>query len=770
MSARLEIVNPFCFWRALFIKWEGVPEAVYSGGQRMFQVVRHRSDKLIFVVSGVLFLALVFAFAYSSRYFGYYIWADRDLYRGVNLMQEFQVFGVEFIMPMFGRIPGGAYYYMIWLFSLVSPDPQFIYWCFLTLALASTLLLVDLGRRIAGLSAGLLIADIFLSSQMVGLELSNFYNPFAGIPVLVAAYYALGRFVLERRAAWFLGSAAGFMLAGQFHITYLFPLIYLLPWAIMDSRGALSRRHAAWGLGLFVLVFLPWLLHVVFGLFPADVAEIVKSPKAASEAPAVPMGLLLMHRLKQFVLGLSLSDYGGLSLRANFPLVGVALTLVYLFAAKAAAPARGELTRRMVGLMLWVLTCETVVMTLYYSRTWAEISVGAYEHRYFIHAVPAVAIMVGLSVAALVREPPSSGRFAAVAVLVGWAAVAGIWVKSAFQVYAESKVALTEGAYRVGRGAQGGFQEVTYGLRTRIFADIRENFGISGDSLVGRVSLVRFDPDKKIWRYWDSSARYLAAIGQPAAADAYAGCVAVLSRETSDPGLFLPEGKVEEWVRLVKGEGIGRGLLGDGLSQVRRLAVDKVVVRDRYALVGYRSGENDCPKSLINGYILDPQEKLLEARFRGQRTAATAVERSPGGAVLLMANHPVSWSVHPWRFAVELTRAGGSVSAVLHSNKLSAFSSLAEGFWGPYKVHNPRVIFRDVATGKESQLVIHPGWIGVDGFRTPWRGPALALPPGIYDVSLAVENLGPKGEENDRFEIGGHNVVVPLAQALDLKE
>ena len=131
---------------------------------------RQRTLSILIVVS--IFFLVFLSIGVDSRNFH---WADRDLTRAANLVQMFQVAGAEYTFT--GRTPGGAYYYILWLFLQFTSDAFVIYVSYLLLLFATIIYVADWVGRAVGERIAVLFVIALFGNFTVLVNLGMLWNP-----------------------------------------------------------------------------------------------------------------------------------------------------------------------------------------------------------------------------------------------------------------------------------------------------------------------------------------------------------------------------------------------------------------------------------------------------------------------------------------------------------------------------------------------------------------------------------------------------------------
>ncbi len=216
---------------------------------------------LILIVVSIFFLVFL-SIGVDSRNFH---WADRDLTRAANLVQIFQVAGAEYTFT--GRTPGGAYYYILWLFLQFTSDAFVIYVSYLLLLFATIIYVADwVGRAIGERIAVLFVIALF-GNFTVLVNLGMLWNPAIGFPFMLLSLLFTWQMVTERNGLYFIPATALAAIAIQCHLSF----VYLLPISVLASM--VTRMDRRWIGYIFAIlgvlaVFSPYLVYELQHGFP----------------------------------------------------------------------------------------------------------------------------------------------------------------------------------------------------------------------------------------------------------------------------------------------------------------------------------------------------------------------------------------------------------------------------------------------------------------------------------------------------------------------
>jgi hypothetical protein len=300
--------------------------------------------------------------------------------------------------------------------------------------------------RLAGGRAGLIAALLFATNPWA-VHYSRFFWNQNFVPLF--STLSLGFLLLyfatrPRRGLWLALSFLSLAAVIQLHLAALV-LILVVALILLLLRRAVSPRHLALGMGLFVLAWAPYLLYMASTRF-ADLRAILGA-LGGQKAHLNAASFLLIRDL---VTGHGLVESYGVWYGAVWP--GHALTRIlgWLFAACVLYAGGYLLLRGRRGLfrvppepygaILAILLLWIVVPGLFYLRHTVYL-----QHYYFIYLYPAPFMLIGvvadrllrslLRLAATRRAPwLRPGYYAAAGLLLGLLLAVGVWQLHLYQV------------------------------------------------------------------------------------------------------------------------------------------------------------------------------------------------------------------------------------------------------------------------------------------------------------------------------------------------
>lgn len=191
--------------------------------------------------------------------FGYGLFADRDLVRGLRFFQEVPTSGAELSSGVGARVPGALLGVLFGLPQWLGGDVRSVFELQVALECAAVLWLHQLVARRQGPLAGLIAAAALLGSTSESANVSGLWNP-GFLPLfVVGAYAGFDRALHDERASGVWTFALFTALGAQLHLSMMLvavPLACVLLW-----RGVRQPGRAALGaVGAFLLAYAPYLI------------------------------------------------------------------------------------------------------------------------------------------------------------------------------------------------------------------------------------------------------------------------------------------------------------------------------------------------------------------------------------------------------------------------------------------------------------------------------------------------------------------------------
>jgi hypothetical protein len=621
--------------------------------------------------------------------FHWLTWGDRDLLRAAGAEGGLPVTGAEVQRGDGARVPGGAYYYLLAIPLLFSPDPLTA-WRFC--AALEALAMVGLGMaawRWRGPAAGALAAALCVTLGGWTDGLIVLWNPTL-LPVFVVAMWVLFLRMVEARSAQGLAlwaAAAG--IGAQLHLSVV-PVGVLMLFALAVRRVEGLMRALPGAFLALVATYAPYLLDEAARGFP-NTARLL-----------APVG-----------------DGGGGQIAQNLP------RLARYLATSAVTDGELQLVARVLSHLPW--------LALLWSNRAGD--TARVVRNVTLAAIAVLAVNRGLDM-----NPMGTGRY-----VVAFAPGLALTLAASWDTLQGARrglmllpaVATLAGGWAV--SVEAGRPNLRHWDRfSNAVADIQESQGWTLADVASRTVILRKEADNRwLWKGSDPTDYLL-----------YMDGIAPTGSATSPCAALLPE--YGEQAKQPFGVEDLRRTLGREVDGLRLLADVELTHGDH--LVTYDVGDERCPSSFGTRYVRTPEEAAIE-RSRGQIADDEArLEPTPTGvslrAIAWLPTHREGTDAVSAHFGVlvDLSTRPASLDFALHSNALrgrswTSGSQLAAYAEAPVvELAGPDGVVR---------VPIAAGPIGPDGALTPLRVTS-QVPSGAYTATLELvvrgglsENLPP---------------------------
>ncbi len=665
-------------------------------------------------------LAVLYIILDNDSFFNF--WTDRDMVRSEMLLREFQWMGAELSYGSAARVPGGFLHYLWVVPTLFSKDPDLSYKFCVLLGMLSLIPFYIAMRNGFGVAAAATSTIVLMASPVLFGTLTRLWNPSFQAPFIILAFAFMVRLLAEKHTASFKWLVAALVLGMQMHLsTYL--LVICIVVALVVTRTRIPGREALAALGITLLLLAPYLLGELFSGWD-NIRQMVGSQgRGAMRSFGLTKGLMynpdnVGDVWRWYMLGTGMNDNlpatplaSAYSWALNLALViGGLYTLVSLACwlewGKPIANAVGIPHGGAWGRVLVASIIPVIVGFLYFSYSPQVELVIFGSARYLMFAMPGLAIIAGLGVAALVataRGSQLAQAALAVPVIVGFAMPT--WALT------DSLRALDKPYNKPGRDFMGGLDQISRELGW----DLAET--------VGKTTILRrHEAAGDRWRFESifGIGYELHRTRTPVPFSTKGNCAAFL---TNGWNIYGDKGiSVEALQRSFEQPNLKLSIV-----RQKRFTSDLLVVYQRDGGQGY------CFTAISNRYVFSDEEKAMFDRYG--RLAVGAAEPAkatvkPGhrGAILNLG--------HGIYAMLKLGAEDGRPVLELHSNQLRG-DTYNGGFLDIGMIQDPRLVFTN-ANGQAVTFLIERGLVGGKGTFTPLKIP-FALDKGTWDVTFEAD-------------------------------
>jgi hypothetical protein len=640
--------------------------------------------------------------------FGFGLFADRDLIRGLRFFQELPTSGAELSAGVGARVPGAWLGVLFGLPQWLGGDARAVFLFQVALECAAVVWLHAIVARRQGPLMGLVAAAALLGSTSEIANVAALWNP-GFLPLfVVGAYAGFDRAVLDRRASGVWTFALFTALGAQLHLSMMLvaaPLALVLLW-----RGVTQPGRAALGALVAALIaYAPyWIGEALTGFSNGrDLGRQDVVQRGLSSFVATPQRWWFF--LKELV-GTPWQESDGAWLPQSGDAVHAAVTALAALAALTTLWSAGRVLRagRQAASaedLLKAADALPLLLGIGYLATDATLGPNP---RYVVAFAPVWARLIASAAHTLTqgaRRPAPRAVVTAALVLVVVAAT-------------------TPGRTRFFVGGPRDMNTLT-GLSAWVDG-LRERTGWTLADAIGRTAWLKVEGGVLRTNYGPSLQHLLVREGQAFPGSLPPPCAVVLDASApGEEGAWTPD---KALAALVGPDGVAT-------SEVVETA------HAQWSVL-YTPRHGRCPTTMTQRYIPTPTEARL-------RQAAPGL--GCGQAALLPAVTPgatlwgVRYDVDPrscdafYMVGVELARTREGVAVTLHGNQLRGDVPNV-GVFNAVLAWRPTVSFVPVAGGEPVSVPLAEGTVGGTADMTPLQV-VVPLPEGTWAVRLHLDVL-----------------------------
>lgn len=677
--------------------------------------LRARTSKAPAAVAWLVTLTLVALSLREAMHatFGYPMYADRDLVRGLRFFQDVPTSGAELSAGVGARVPGALLGVVFGLPQWLGGDANAVFLFQVLLESLAVVWLHQIVARRQGPLAGLAAAAVMLGSTSEIANVAALWNP-GFLPLfVVGAYDGFDRAVVARRwtgvvqLAWFAA------LGAQLHLSMV---LVATPMLLVLVLQGLPTPRRAWpaSVAAIALAYAPYLWGEALTGFSngRDLGQQDVVARGLSSFTAAPVRWL--HFVQQLI-GDPWTEAGHVWVARSEGAVHAAVWLlvcgaVGVHALVAARVARAGRTSAPTDVSS-LADAAILVSGIGYLSTDATLGPHA---RYVVAFVPVWARLVANTVHAVsgpVAAPRAPWRLAGIA-----AAIVTVGAVS------------TPGRPRFFPATT--HDPHTYAGALAEIADLRARTGWSLAEVTGRTAWLSVEGDTLRAAFGPTFDHVLAQQGKTFPGSLPPPCALMLDASTAAPG----QGPWDPARALAS-------LLGpDAVA-----TLDAEEVRPREWRVLYTPRRGRCPTTMAQRYNATPVEATLRAVTPDLRCGSPETVPIDEPDTTLWA---IRYDIDPrlcdatYTVGVALRRTGDGVVATLHGNQLRGHAPNV-GYYDPVIVDRPRLTFTPDAGGPPVELGLAEGRVGSTTENTPLHAIA-TLPDGAWTVRFTMDVLADK--------------------------
>jgi len=670
--------------------------------------------------SCLLVLILLFAGLWisTSDNILYQLFSDRDLWRASTAFVTFPHLGPEHTGEGH-RVPGGFYYYFLWVWLQISNSVDFINLVLISMFTGSAVLLLAMTYRYCGWLPAIITTAFYISVGFLPSVILP-WNP-GFLPLfVVAGYYLYLRLAIDSHSASFPPLMLVLSLAMQFHSQVgLLLVVFLLGLAI--KRVQLGWKHLMLGLLLFSLP----LAHYVFVEASSGWANTQLMTRPYDGAPVLHSGMLSVGFITSTAnflyqsLAQILADSGqylappfqdkytlisNLLSATDYLVVASVSIMVILLAVRPLIKIGPELGR---GGTVFI---HMVFVLLLYSLLYSLARKGVVA-KHLVAAVPAAAVIAGISFASVIDWLTASRsfdfRFILALCVMG---LLGMRFTAPAVLLATQKDAPINAVHA----------DMTEHLKKNFYPD-REAFE-------NRT----FDPrnltDSRLQNDYGRIS-FFHKIAGPSELKTSSDLCTIAIRKQDWAGetveqLYYQTFDLKEISRL------NPRLLHQSQSQ-------------HHIYQHYQTPSGNCLSSFANSYL----PTRLELRLQNELNTLPLQKNS----VRLVRDDGMRWFIvrtgaNRPSVILEFMRRDAQLLVTLRGKGLRGPSGLS-GKAGPIQIDQPKLVFKNVASGRILSVLLFEGVIGSfrEGTLGPWRSVPIELTEGTFEIRFQGVELNRNG-------------------------
>jgi hypothetical protein len=738
------------------------------------------------LAAGGLFL---FGAEFMAReYFNYSPFSDRDLFRAADMFNHFPVSAAETSGGNGFRVPGGGMYYILKVILSIDPSPQFVwnFYFFLTIGSLGFLFWSILAHA-SILSATIAVAGIISSNELI-IQQFIIYNPTFGLPFFIISIGFLLLYLKNSRRLNLILFFTFCFISTQAHLNYL-----LVPIAVLISNITArtdSLRHILLLFAVVIsVVYAPFLIDAVYPLatdykslaVSANISIGTASPLAADNNATAfsggkQYGLISRSLPELFSFGLKRLYVLGIAETSEFLLVLPLFTLgiaAFSLYHGALTGQHHEIPQYAILQTVFRLLVVSLVVVALYTLWRSHGRIIGVTNRYSIFYIILGGITFALSVEVMLRLNVVRQKhwwnvliiFCVTGVLL--ARVLGVGER----IY---KVADTEGKYTIPIKYQPGSmyeQFVQYAITKKILSDLSKTYGISGAEMLDKVGIaIRRTGSNWFMRQFEREF-ILRSPAYSTNGSSFNKCILIL---------YWGAGRGPQATAPDLLNRIGADLFMGDFANLGAQFDSTPMVRDRYAMIPYKSRNGWCIRSFPNRFIWTPQDWEIEKTFKGNDSPIPQVARDENDQGRIFVDIPFIFKASKetlkvrLKLLLEIVYENKLLKTMLHSNQLRGGRETASGeltgFWEPLTIHDAKLIFENTGNGKIFKQEIYTGYVGLEPLVTPWDAIPIKIDPGIYRVTLMAEGVRPSWyPEVGRRDFSSIPVDLLIHETLEIK-
>jgi len=696
------------------------------------------------------------------------IFGDRDLIRSNDILKSFEVYGADFGMQYGARIPGGFNYYYLSLLLFLSENLKIINYIILFLTVLSIFFLINFNFKWLGFTGISFYLFFFLTSGVFVYQMGKFWNPSTGFLFAILSLTFFFKFISNKRNKFYLFFSLLFIFfAAQFHVSYL---VYLLPYVVLTFFFKLKSL-----IGLcfsfflsFTIAYFPYLLNLHYTVVNSKENDYFLIRQLIDENRYLSFFYNYFFKIENKLLQLSANFTIEILLSATSLLI-ILIFFIFFFKNKIINNLINkkfyiqEVLILFLGLILvnsknitieqiiffstsipifvlsnyilfnnkidslgikydlkligslyfifiLIILCSTIGYFFAYGNF--NIVVGG-SNRYSLSLIPIHSIILAFAVYIFLNFLKKNEKFEK---LFKFFFLLAITIKLIFFINIIEKNKNLNFNYN-------------YNNKVSAINVLKKDYNLSKNDFYKNVSFAYLDNGKLKALSKPSFQFYIDNKFKNKNSTKFQNCfLIILNEDDSNKNMFR---------KMIE------NTLNDNTLLGYKVDILKVSFINKFSLVEYKPFIGDCPKGILNDYILTSDEKKSLKYLLDKKKDFFFKE-----VVLDKTNYFLKIKepnmIFPINIMIKIDQKKRDLVTNIVSKRLRNSDTFLNGYWDSVIFLNTKIIFTEKSSQKKYIFKILDGKLGHENFKTPWRNIINKPPKGYYQVNFYIETLNEK--------------------------
>lgn len=708
----------------------------------------------------------------SSNNFIFDIFGDRDLLRSYNLKNSFEVYGADFGMQNGRRIPGGFNYYYLYFLTHISNNVLILNYLSLLIIIFSFTFLLISNRKWIGINGLLFSAIFFLTSETFIYQIKKFWNPSLGLPFVIFSLTFFLQSLSKKNSSYLTLSFIFTFLASQFHISYsIFALIFFI--LTIYFRSISFWKTLLIFFSSIALAYLPLIINYFILLVDQNFNDYylinqidIKNKEEVN---------ILLWFIKKILVKLQLAfESINYKIIINF-IILLSIITIFTFLKKKIITYYNEHRQNIIfnflimsflliilfnnefsskqliffsstiilGLMsgylivkknfylnvelkndkiffntiFFIFLSIVFISSLAYSLTFGTFSIVSGDiSRYSLSLLPISSLIQGYCLAVVFLWFQSNKFFLSkiIRILIILLLTFKVFIFYNYHIKS-SKI----------------FFEYNYNARVLMIDTIEKEFNLTKEDFYTKVAFLLIADDQPKLLTKPSFQNYINYKIDNKDKIKFNNCVlGVINNFEND----YNKSNLEKVLKKLQNN---LNLFGSKINIIK-----KIESKD-FFLLEYKVTHGDCPKGILNDYIITKKEKdTLKFLLNKNNNLFYKVKVEDYSKYYLKIYQKKM--LYPADILIELAKKKDGLDILLVSKRLRNSDTYLNGYWDSTNFHNSKLVFMNNSTGEVFDIYLSKGALGKGFLKTPWKITTSDLVKGNYTVSLQIEKLEEK--------------------------